>query len=167
MSWVEEEGWEYRFPWLGDKPDHFKDTELGSWQKAAWNYREGWLELKAENARLKADLDIRNKVIESDCETDEAGRKLARKVLSDMAVYGDSYGVPTTADIIESLTTLLSQARGALEKYGRHLFTCHLMNGQATWCRFHPEEKKHLEWDGCDGCTCGLDATLSALGEAK
>lgn len=36
-------------------------------------------------------------------ETEEEVRKMAKKVLPDLEVYGDSYGVPGIGDIVESL----------------------------------------------------------------
>jgi len=42
-------------------------------------------------------------VIRDDCETDTNVRNLARPILGDFAVDGDSYGVPGLEDIVEQL----------------------------------------------------------------
>ena len=52
--------------------------------------------LEQENRTLRA-------CIADDTENEELAKKEALKVLTHLDVYGDSYGVPTIADIVEKL----------------------------------------------------------------
>lgn len=45
--------------------------------------------------------------IADDTDNEEAARKQARRVLTDLETYGDSYGVPTIADIVEKLVDMI------------------------------------------------------------
>ena len=56
-----------------------------------------------ELAAAKRQIATLKAVISNDTETEEDAKRIARRVLSDMEVYGDSYGVPTLADIVEKL----------------------------------------------------------------
>jgi hypothetical protein len=61
----------------------------------------------AEIERLRA-------LVKDDAETDIAVRNIARPVLGDAAVDGDSYGVPTLEDIVERLRASLASHESAL-----------------------------------------------------
>ncbi len=61
---------------------------------------EAFQRLCEENKTLRA-------CIKDDCETEEEVKNLARPILGVLAVDGDSYGVPTEADIVKSLVKKL------------------------------------------------------------
>jgi hypothetical protein len=54
-------------------------------------------------------------VIKDDCETDTNVRELARPILGDIKVDGDSYGVPGLEDIIEELIKQLAAERDKVQ----------------------------------------------------
>jgi hypothetical protein len=46
-------------------------------------------------------------IVKDLCETDENVRKIATKYLSDFEVYGDSWGVPTLDEVVQTLVNHL------------------------------------------------------------
>ena len=54
---------------------------------------------------MEHSIETYQRVLKSQCELEEEARKIAREVLCEQDVYGDSYGVPTIADIVETLVT--------------------------------------------------------------
>ena len=79
------------------------------------------------------------------CADDTAIRKLAREVLTEFQVKGDSYGVPTPVDITEKLVRRVQQLQ--------------LQLARKSWRRrladviYHWQHRHDNQWGGmCPGC---------------
>ena len=70
--------------------------------------------LAAEVRRLRETLAIRDATIRDDCGTESRAREIAKRVLPAETVDGDSYGVPTHADVMDRLASLVADLRAEL-----------------------------------------------------
>ncbi len=73
----------------------------------------------AEIAELKSKLDTAMGVIKNDCENEEEAKKEARKVLTEMEVYGDTNAVPSIVDVVETLVRKLKLLRDVVHRINR------------------------------------------------
>lgn len=64
---------------------------------------------EAEVVELKKQSELRLALIKDHCEEEETIKRIARPLLGDFKVDGDSYGVPSSQDICQSLVDKLSQ----------------------------------------------------------
>lgn len=67
------------------------------------------LKAEAEVVELKKQSELRLALIKDHCEEEETIKRIARPLLGDFKVDGDSYGVPSSQDICQSLVDQLSQ----------------------------------------------------------
>jgi hypothetical protein len=129
---------------------------------------------------INAALAALRAVVKDDCETDTNVRELARPILGDFKVDGDSYGVPGLEDITKELIKQLTAEREESEKVAQRLYGIiketqqQLLQAQAAIEKHNKSVEDWMELTTCETCLrfrgefkIKIDATALAEHDAK
>ena len=93
--------------------DDKKIKDIREMNNRVYAVSDGSLPLGAATIKfLLSQLGTAKKVIEQSCTNDAEIRDMARSILGDFEVDGDSYEVPTTAMIVERLLKFIDREKG-------------------------------------------------------
>jgi hypothetical protein len=117
-------------------------------------YPQSWQSAQADQVRelrkhcdaALSDLANRDATIRDDCHTDSLAREIARRFLPVLAVDGDSYGVPTVADIVESMGARIAALVAAGDAF-RNMIEMAPQSPPETWPTDSEMNDAVTEWD--------------------
>jgi hypothetical protein len=141
-------------------------SRLTAAEEVAAKHAEDSVALAESLKAAEADRDTQKALVLDFCADDTKIRDLVRPILTPLEVDGDSYGVPTPVDIVETLVSRLTAAEQSnaemrekvegMSVYARHTPDCAL--GQALESPY-----RGVFTD----CTCGLSTFLQSVKEGK
>ena len=101
------------------------EADSQAWNKSFHEANKERVELDMKLAKAEEESETRLAIIKDHCEDGSKIKELARPLLGDFAVEGDSYGVPASVDICEELTKQLYKLRSDVKPLLEALRHCY------------------------------------------